>query len=1585
MKSNFLTIFLAFICMVLFSPSINAQTYEPDVTAPSKSITVDGDLSDWANVPSHSLGLSTDGTQISGENDFTAYYKVAYDENHLYFIFDVADDEAIIYKDGNTLDIWAVDNLELFLDMDNSKATSIPDYSKNVSYWQIRLPRGVEVVPGKSGWPNGLGTMPTVPNSPGSTSAFNHQRGWVEGFNMKRVEKETETGYILEIGIPWSVLTHVDADLSAEDFTPGTVIGFAAQLTDEDDTDASTNSRMHSNPDHAWNNPSTWGTITLGDDAPSFESATILKVPASESVAIDGKIDGVWMSDGVNAHKFGSLLEGPGLVAPENDADFMPTWKALWTDTALIVMIEAKDQTVWHRENAMWAMDRIEIYLHFGDSSISEGASNIWSQCNNGFWQVPLQVDTLVTEGGTGCFTAGPAWDNIVYNFTNTPQGYILEASLPWDVFTKGDSLPIDPAAGFTFEMDILAQDNDQDTVVAGDANERTMMYWVSNRHLFNADWDTVGMATLSAQEAQVPAPQTETIMKVPAGTEITIDGQTGDIWSNPAFSSNQFHSLHKVGWNLITPESEADFMPTWKAAWNDTALFVLVEVKDDKIVRENTWSDDAIELYFHFGDSAIEEGASNIWSQCRKGYHQVPLKVDSVIYGGGTSCMTDGERWDKVTYAVTKTTEGYILEASLPWEVFTGGDSTVVDMEAGDMFEMDLMAQDNDQDTSIHQHARTNWYWSSRAHLFNADWSQGVGQVTLSDESIPLPKSYTETIKKVPAGTEITIDGKMGDLWNDPSFEANEFNSLHEVGWNLITPESEADFMPAWKAAWNDTALFVLVEVKDDKIVRENTWSDDAIELYFHFGDSAIEEGASNIWSQCRRGYHQVPLKVDSVIYAGGTSCMTAGERWEKVTYAVSTTTEGYVLEASLPWSIFTGGDSTAIDLEAGDTFEMDIMAQDNDQDTSIHQHARTNWYWSSRAHLFNADWSQGVGQVTLSSESLEVPEKQAATLMHIPTTAEINIDGLDYDFWSDDPIMFNEFTALQRDGWRLDKPESEADLMPKWKAAWNDTAIFVFLKVVDDKVYGQGKWSDDAVELYFHFGDSAIEEGASNIWSQCRQGYHQVPLRVPTITKSGGTACMTAGDRWEKVQYAVARTPDGYQLEAALPWDIFTDGDSTVVNPGLGDSFEMDVHVQDNDNEGADHTRTSIYWSSQAHLFNADWSQNVGMVTLKEYVDIALDGEIDPIWSTAPALWINKPVTPDNLAPHNVTDADDLSGYYKVRWDEDYLYALAVIKDDTLINAGGHNTDNVSMAIDPNNLKDQADPGVISVVAKYGVTDLSGYERPGWGNPPYYEFVVNEKDFGYIAEFKIPADSVRIDMLEVGKMIGWDVLLNDVDDAVTPNRDLLSWNFPLDQQFEAPYGYGTLELVANGNVVGYRSPDSIKNVNVEITNEVNATVTWDSIPGVDGYYIVSNLGSAGDGTTINYVTTITGSTSNSYTFENLSEGLYTYAVMAYSTGDVRSVPVWFEFEIVIIDVADHLDRKLRLYPNPAGELLNIEGEQISKIQVSDLAGRIISLEEFRTAVSTATINISDLSSGMYIVTIRTNDVVVTREIIKK
>lgn len=476
-----------------------------------------------------------------------------------------------------------------------------------------------------------------------------------------------------------------------------------------------------------------------------------------------------------------------------------------------------------------------------------------------------------------------------------------------------------------------------------------------------------------------------------------------------------------------------------------------------------------------------------------------------------------------------------------------------------------------------------------------------------------------------------------------------------------------------------------------------------------------------------------------------------------------------------------------------------------------------------------------------------------------------------------------------------------------------------------------------------------------------------------------------MTAGDRWEKVQYAVARTPDGYQLEAALPWDIFTDGDSSVVDVGLGDSFEMDILAQDNDGEGEQHTRTNWYWSSQAHLFNTDWSQNVGMVTLKQYVDVNLDGEIDPIWSTAPAFWINELVTPENLAPHNVTDANDLSGYYKVRWDEDYLYALAVIKDDSLINAGGHNTDNVSLMIDPNNLKDQADPGVISVVAKYGTTDLAGYERPGWGNPPYYEFVLNEKPYGYIAEFKIPADSVRIDMLEVGKMIGWDVLLNDVDDAVTPNRDLLSWNFPFDKQYEAPYGYGTLELVENGNVVGYRSPDSIKNINVAITEQVNATVTWDSIPGVDGYYIISNLGSAGDGTPINYVTTITGSTSNSYTFDDLSEGLHTYAVMAYSTGDVRSVPVWFEFEIVIIDVADHLSSKLKLYPNPAGEFLNVEGEQISKVEITDISGRVVLSNVYSTSVTNTTIDISSLSGGMYFVTINTGDKIISREIIKK
>jgi len=73
-------------------------------------------------------------------------------------------------------------------------------------------------------------------------------------------------------------------------------------------------------------------------------------------------------------------------------------------------------------------------------------------------------------------------------------------------------------------------------------------------------------------------------------------------------------------------------------------------------------------------------------------------------------------------------------------------------------------------------------------------------------------------------------------------------------------------------------------------------------------------------------------------------------------------------------------------------------------------------------------------------------------------------------------------------------------------------------------------------------------------------------------------------------------------------------------------------------------------------------------------------------------------------------------------------------------------------------------------------------------------------------------------------------------------------------------------------------------------------------------------------------------------------------------------------------------------VYPNPADNVLNVKGGSLAldKIEISDLNGRIVkSLSLGGTAE--ASINISELASGIYMATVSSDNQVMTKKIVKK
>lgn len=123
------------------------------------------------------------------------------------------------------------------------------------------------------------------------------------------------------------------------------------------------------------------------------------------------------------------------------------------------------------------------------------------------------------------------------------------------------------------------------------------------------------------------------------------------------------------------------------------------------------------------------------------------------------------------------------------------------------------------------------------------------------------------------------------------------------------------------------------------------------------------------------------------------------------------------------------------------------------------------------------------------------------------------------------------------------------------------------------------------------------------------------------------------------------------------------------------------------------------------------------------------------------------------------------------------------------------------------------------------------------------------------------------------------------------------------------------------------------------------------------------------------------------------------TYALNAYSNQSIRigikneSEDAYFlmvdDFKVTSsnLGVNDLLAAKFSLFPNPTNgsiTITNSDAIRVHQIEITDLNGRIITNKTFTDALSELQMNISDLSTGMYLMTIHSDQGSVTKKIIR-
>ncbi len=286
-KIKLLLLGLPLIAGLLFSSGAYAQ-YQ----VPFANITVDGAVSDWSAVPDTVLGVPN-GT------DFAVTLSMAWDNQNLYFLFQVEDDTAVVYKtpEASGIDSWNVDNIEIDIDADNSKLSG-GNYD-GVNDFHLRIFRDTLYEFSTGEWTNTIGVIPELGNfqvedPPVSKGVWGttYVDGLV-GMGANMVTVETGTGYIYEMAFPFNeFIVNADASMDSTDFAVDSLIGLRIMVKDNDKATNSVDASVAWGGT-AWDDPSSWGTIILTDGMTDISEPEIAEIalypnPVADVVTIEG-------------------------------------------------------------------------------------------------------------------------------------------------------------------------------------------------------------------------------------------------------------------------------------------------------------------------------------------------------------------------------------------------------------------------------------------------------------------------------------------------------------------------------------------------------------------------------------------------------------------------------------------------------------------------------------------------------------------------------------------------------------------------------------------------------------------------------------------------------------------------------------------------------------------------------------------------------------------------------------------------------------------------------------------------------------------------------------------------------------------------------------------------------------------------------------------------------------------------------------------------------------------------------------------------------------------------------------------------
>jgi len=364
---------------------------------------IDGFIDDvWQATTAIPMLKFEDGSTITYDymDKFTTF-RIMWDEDALYILVETMDDSIMAPA---SLDPWNRDNVEVFMDEDNSKNDQATGYDANDHQWRYVVDdvyqAGVSTVPGPF--------------------AFE----W------------TDSSYVFE-------LSYTQADLPVLVLEPGSEFGFEISNADDDnEVNRSLVSHWWTSDAYGWNNPSVFGDAELTDE---MVASAVLPVYYTED---DPLIDGVTDEDcWAEAPEYSMRKLEDGSTQPRTYKDKFASYKILWNENALYIEMTSYDDTVCaFASQDPWNRDCIEVFMD-EDNSKNDQATGYDGNDHQWRWV----VDEVFQAGVST--VPGP------WAFEWNDSGFVWELS-----YTQADLpvLMLEDGSEFGFEISSADADNDQ-------------------------------------------------------------------------------------------------------------------------------------------------------------------------------------------------------------------------------------------------------------------------------------------------------------------------------------------------------------------------------------------------------------------------------------------------------------------------------------------------------------------------------------------------------------------------------------------------------------------------------------------------------------------------------------------------------------------------------------------------------------------------------------------------------------------------------------------------------------------------------------------------------------------------------------------------------------------------------------------------------------------------------------------------------------------------------------------------------------------------------------------------------------------